>query len=267
MPVTSDTAMVVTAHPGASIAGRDMLRAGGTACDAAVAAAFALTVLEPPCSGLGGGGMALVREHAGADIRGLDFREVAPAAATADMFWRDGAIDWDLATESAQAVAVPGAVAGLAALHASCGVLPWAQVLEPARIAAGAGFEVDLRYHRIAAFRAASLRGDPEATRLFFAPRCRRDLGRAPARQRHRSSGFGPHLGQHWRRSWRGLLPWKHRGPAQWLRASSGRSDKPRRLGRLQAALAHPLGGQLSRPSYRHRPPCPRVAECTCLRC
>ncbi len=170
MPVTSDTGMVVTAHAGATAAGRDMLRAGGTACDAAVAAAFALAVLEPPCSGIGGGGMALVRADQNSNIQALDFREVAPGAATMDMFWRDGAVDWDLATESAQAVAVPGVVAGLVALHAACGVLPLAQVLDPARKAAQEGFEVDLRYHRIASYRAASLRRDPEATRLFLRP-------------------------------------------------------------------------------------------------
>ena len=170
MPVTSATGMVVTAHGGATMAGRDMLRAGGTACDAAVAAAFALAVLEPPCSGIGGGGMALVRADQNSGIEALDFREVAPGAATMDMFWRDGAIDWGLATDSAQAVAVPGAVAGLVALHAACGVLPLAQVLEPAIRGAQEGFEVDLRYHRIANYRAASLRRDPEARRLFLRP-------------------------------------------------------------------------------------------------
>ena len=170
MPQVSGTGMVVTAHAGASMAGSDMLRAGGTACDAAVAAAFALSVLEPPCSGLGGGGMALVRTQEMGDIRVLDFREVAPSAARADMFWRDGGIDWDLATESAQAVAVPAAVAGLVALHADCGVLPLAQVIAPALRAARAGFEVDLRYHRIASYRTDSLRRDPEATRLFLRP-------------------------------------------------------------------------------------------------
>ena len=172
MPVASHDGMVVTGHPLASNAGRDMLRAGGTACDAAVAAALTLAVVEPPCSGLGGGGMALVRASPQTATQGgvrlLDFREVAPAAAQPSMFLRDGEVDWDAASDGALAVAVPGAVAGLVELHADCGVLPLSQVVAPAVAAARQGFAVDLRYRRVAQFRLAALQLDAEAARLFL---------------------------------------------------------------------------------------------------
>src|SRR5690606_23860188 len=111
-------------------AGVAMLRQGGNAADAAAATAFALAVVEPYSSGIGGGGFALVRM--GEDVRLLDFREVAPQAATRDMYVRDGEVDPKLSLDGPLAVAVPGAIAGYLELHARWGKLPRATVLAPA---------------------------------------------------------------------------------------------------------------------------------------
>src|SRR5512137_957402 len=82
----STGAAVATANPLASEAAAAVLRAGGNAADAAVAAAFALSVVEPESSGIGGGGMALVYVAREDRVYALDFREVAPGAATPEMF-------------------------------------------------------------------------------------------------------------------------------------------------------------------------------------
>src|SRR3954471_10175607 len=97
---------VATAHPLASEAGASLLRQGGNAIDAAVAAAFALGVVEPQSSGIGGGGYALVYTVRDRQVHVIDFREVAPAAARPDMYLRDGQARQDLANAGALSVAV-----------------------------------------------------------------------------------------------------------------------------------------------------------------
>ncbi len=114
-----------------------MLRSGGTAFDAAVATALALGVVNPHSSGIGGGGFAVFREAEG-DPESLDFREVAPSFFTADTYL-DGEHD---SAHGPWSTGVPGEVAGLAELHARGGVLPWADVVEPARALAADGFPV-----------------------------------------------------------------------------------------------------------------------------
>src|SRR5512144_2011308 len=89
----SASGAVATAHPLASQAAAEVLRAGGNAADAAAAAAFALSVVENERSGVGGGGFALVWIASEKRVRVLDFREVAPAGASPDMFLREGKPD------------------------------------------------------------------------------------------------------------------------------------------------------------------------------
>src|SRR5207247_144219 len=103
---------VATANPIATAAAIEMLDKGGNATDAAVAAAFALAAARPFSSGLGGGGFALVADGKTGEVSALDFREVAPRGASAEMFVREGKVKAGLSTEGALAVAVPGAVAG-----------------------------------------------------------------------------------------------------------------------------------------------------------
>src|SRR5438270_13477085 len=81
---------VAAGHPLAAEAGAWMLRRGGNAVDAAVAAAFALAVVEPQSSGIGGGGFALIYTARDKQVRAFDFRETAPGRATADMFMEKG---------------------------------------------------------------------------------------------------------------------------------------------------------------------------------
>src|SRR5690606_38293979 len=117
---------------------------GGSAADAAVAAALCVGLINAHSSGVGGGGVAVVYStadaNAAADEPGIvyDFREVAPAAATRDMFVADP----QLAQTGALAVATPGEVAGLERLHSAHGRLPWADVVLPVAGLAEGGFRV-----------------------------------------------------------------------------------------------------------------------------
>lgn len=166
LPAAGEKGMVASAHPEASAAGVAMLRQGGNAVDAAVATAFALAVVEPYASGIGGGGFALVRM--GDELAFLDFREVAPARAHRDMYLRDGAAVRELSLDGPLAVAVPGAVAGYLELHRRWGKLPRAAVLAPAIRLAREGVVVDERYRAYARHRAPVLRRDPEAAAIFL---------------------------------------------------------------------------------------------------
>jgi gamma-glutamyltranspeptidase/glutathione hydrolase len=177
-PVEGRRGMVVSAHPLASEAGRELLRSGGNAVDAAVATAFALAVVEPSASGLGGGGFALVRMDEAP--RFLDFRETAPAAASETMFLRDGRPAPALSKDGALAAGVPGAVAGYLALLERYGRLPRAKVLAPAIRLAETGFAVDERYRYYASKRLTELSHD-EATATLFLRRDTSGVWAAPA--------------------------------------------------------------------------------------
>lgn len=106
------TAMVVAANPLAAEAGRDMLKQGGNAVDAAIAASFALNVAEPFASGLGGGGFMVIYLARENRVTVIDFRERAPAASTASMFIDNGQLNRTWRETHGLAVAVPGAPAG-----------------------------------------------------------------------------------------------------------------------------------------------------------
>lgn len=116
-----------------------VLSAGGNAVDAAVATAFVLAVTYPEAGNLGGGGFVTLR-YRGANYF-LDFREVAPASASRDMYLdADGRPIVGASTVGHRAAGVPGTVAGLWALHARFGTLPWRRLLEPAIALARDGF-------------------------------------------------------------------------------------------------------------------------------
>jgi len=133
--------LVVSQDRQASLAGAAILSRGGNAVDAAVATAFALAVTHPAAGNLGGGGFLLSRNKDGKPAF-LDFRETAPAAATADMFMKDGVYDEDLHHRSWRSVGVPGTVAGLHTAWKTQGRLPWRTLLEPAIRLARDGFPV-----------------------------------------------------------------------------------------------------------------------------
>jgi len=151
-PVTiGERAMVVSSHPIASAVGRDIIRAGGNAVDAAVAVGFALAVVHPVAGNIGGGGFMVIRINDGRTFA-LDYRETAPGRATRDMFLDAEGNVTEKSRIGHLASGVPGAVAGMLAAHDSLGRLPLAQVIEPAIRLARDGFVLDRS-------RSSSLRG------------------------------------------------------------------------------------------------------------
>ncbi len=130
-------------QPTAQEIGEAILADGGSAADAAVAAVFALGVENPSSSGLGGGGFAVVWDAASRRAYALDFRERAPAGASAGHYrGPDGAFDPERSQRGCYAAGVPGEVAGLGALHGRFGRLEWSRVVRPAQLLASHGWSV-----------------------------------------------------------------------------------------------------------------------------
>jgi gamma-glutamyltranspeptidase / glutathione hydrolase len=177
-PARSRQGMVTSAHPLASQAGLEILRSGGNAVDAAVAAAFMISVVEPYGAGLGGGGFLMLRLEptptaAGRQpqILALDFRERAPLLAHRNMYLDAQGKPMPLASLNGHlAVAVPGTVAGLYAAQQRYGKLPWAQVVAPAIQVAEQGFAVGGRYITFMQARQASFAQNPAAKAIFLRP-------------------------------------------------------------------------------------------------
>lgn len=157
-PAKPAKAGIASAHPLATQAGLEILKQGGNAFDAAVAVSAALAVVEPSSSGLGGGGFWLLhRASDGFEVM-VDGREVAPAAATHDMFLdKQGNVVPGLSTNSALAAGIPGEPAGFVHLAAKYGKLPLKVSMQPAIRLAREGFPLNAR-----------LRGGIEAKRGTF---------------------------------------------------------------------------------------------------
>lgn len=155
-------AMIASGHTLATEAGLEILRKGGNAVDAAVAVGFALAVVHPEAGNLGGGGYMLVRMADGR-TRAIDYKERVPAAVRLDDF-----------PESARpyvgykTAGVPGTVAGLALAHRKFGKLPWADVLEPARLLAERGFPASQRMELVLKLQAPVMKNFPEAAGVFL---------------------------------------------------------------------------------------------------
>ena len=162
-------AAIASAHPLATAAGMEILRAGGNAFDAAVAVAAALAVVEPYSSGLGGGGFWLLhRARDGHEVM-VDGRERAPGAAHRDMYLdAAGRVIPGASMDGPLAAAIPGEPAALAYLAEGFGRLSLERSLGPAIRLAEEGFPVDPVYRRMAAFRLEALRASP-ATRKIAA--------------------------------------------------------------------------------------------------
>jgi gamma-glutamyltranspeptidase/glutathione hydrolase len=164
---TGEHAMVVTDAPLATQVGVDVLRRGGNAVDAAIAIAFALAVVYPEAGNLGGGGFMVTRMADGT-AAALDFREVAPLAATRDMYLDSSGNVTDQSVTGHRASGVPGSVAGLAAAHERFGTLPWDSLLAPAIRFAEAGFTVDTAFAGSVVDAAERLRGYDASSALFL---------------------------------------------------------------------------------------------------
>jgi len=131
-PVHAPHAMVASVHELASQAGVEVMQAGGNAVDAAVAVGFALAVVHPQAGNLGGGGFMLIRAPEGTN-HFIDYREKAPAAATANMYLdAQGNVIPDASTLGYRAIGVPGSVAGMVYAEKKYGKLTLQQVIAPA---------------------------------------------------------------------------------------------------------------------------------------
>ncbi len=138
--VYGESAMVVSAHEMASAIGRDILQAGGNAFDAAIAVHFALAVVYQQAGNIGGGGFMVYRLADG-EAGALDFRETAPLAAHADMYLDEqGNVIKGKSLTGVYAVAVPGAVAGMAEIYDKFASQNWAELIAPSVKLARDGF-------------------------------------------------------------------------------------------------------------------------------
>jgi len=162
--------MVAAADPLAVEAGLEILRAGGSAADAAIAVQLVLGLVEPQSSGLGGGAFVLHWSEREKRVRSYDGRETAPAAARPERFLdrRGNPQEFMLSVASGRAVGVPGVPRLLERLHREHGRLAWARLFEPAIRLAEGGFAKTRRLTRLLE-REQLLRGDPAARALFYA--------------------------------------------------------------------------------------------------
>lgn len=135
--------IVVAEHRLAADVGVEVLRQGGNAIDAAVATALAVCVVNPTSCGIGGGGFMVIFQRRTGRVTTLDYREAAPAAASRDMFVRNGVADTKLSQLGGLAVAVPGEIAGLTAALRRFGTWSFAQAAAPAIALARAGFRIE----------------------------------------------------------------------------------------------------------------------------
>ena len=169
-PVTAQHAMVVSIHHDATDAGVEVLSQGGNAVDAAVAVGFALAVVYPEAGNIGGGGFMLIRPGTRAMAHGepqfLDYREKAPAAASANMYLDDkGNVIPKMSTVGAKASGVPGTVAGLTYAEQHYGKLGLKAVMQPAIRLASEGYVLTEEEARL--LHSPLLLGSPAAHRIY----------------------------------------------------------------------------------------------------
>jgi gamma-glutamyltranspeptidase / glutathione hydrolase len=168
-PVRATKFMAATANPYATDAALEMLRAGGSAVDAAIAAQMVLTLVEPQSSGIGGGAFMMHYDAARGTVDAYDGREKAPASATESMFMINDteALDFYDAVVGGLSVGVPGVVRMLDMAHRERGKLPWKRLFEPAIKLARDGFPVSDRMHYLSA-NDESLHTFPDTEAYFF---------------------------------------------------------------------------------------------------
>jgi gamma-glutamyltranspeptidase/glutathione hydrolase len=176
--------MVAAAHPLASEAGLSILKAGGSAVDAAIAVQMVLGVVEPQASGIGGGGFLLHYDARSRQMTAWDGRETAPAGAAETLFLSDGKpLPFPFAVVSGLSVGVPGVMRMLEDVHRRHGRLPWRDLFDPAISLADQGFPVPPRLARALAEENV-LRNDPQARAIYFhadgSPRRQGEIVRNP---------------------------------------------------------------------------------------
>ncbi|TPG99292.1 gamma-glutamyltransferase [Pseudomonas caspiana] len=159
--------MAAAANPLAAEAGREMLRRGGSAIDAAIAMQAVLTLVEPQSSGIGGGALIVLWD--GKAVRTYDGRETAPAGATEKLFLQaDGKpMPFTQAQIGGRSVGTPGVLRALELAHQKHGRLPWAQLFEPAIKLAEQGFAISPRLHQLIASD-SSIQSSPDMVAYFL---------------------------------------------------------------------------------------------------
>ena len=166
--------MVAAANPYAVEAGLEILREGGNAIDAAIAVHTVLGLVEPESSGLGGGAFLVYYDRAKDTVTVFDGRETAPAAATSELFFKDGKVmDFVSAWQSGRSVGVPGQIALYKAAHDASGRADWETLFEPAIRLAEDGFKVSPKLAEILAsprLRGAIRLDDNPVTAAYFYP-------------------------------------------------------------------------------------------------
>lgn len=160
--------IVVSDNPIATQAGMEALKVGGNAVDAAVATAFALGVVDPASSGVGGGGFMVIYQGKERNAHVLDFRETAPGAAHKEMYVKGGRVVPSLSVTGPLAVAVPGQVAGLAEALKRFGRLPLSAVMAPAIRYASEGFPLQTNLRHAIERQLPSIRKSPDLARVFL---------------------------------------------------------------------------------------------------
>jgi gamma-glutamyltranspeptidase/glutathione hydrolase len=149
-------------------AGMEVLKRGGNAVDAAVATAFALGVVDPASSGIGGGGFMVLYHAKDKKAHVLDFRERAPAAVQSDLYIKGGKLNSSLSLTGSLAVAVPSEVAGLAEALKRFGTLSLATIMTPAISYATEGFPLQSHLRDAVERQLANIRKSPSLARVFL---------------------------------------------------------------------------------------------------
>ena len=165
---TSKNYMIVCADKRAAIAAENIIKMGGNAIDAAIAAQAVLSVVEPQSSGLGGGGFLIYYNKQEDKIYGWDGRETAPSNATKNMFLSDNKkISFLKAVSSGISVGVPGLFSMLADVHINHGNIKWETIINPAINIAEKGFRVSKRLNKMLSW-APHIKTNELARELYF---------------------------------------------------------------------------------------------------
>ena len=160
--------LVVSDSPLATKAGMEILQRGGNAMDAAIATAFALSVVDQASSGLGGGGFMVIYDAKERRAHALDFREAAPQGARKELYMKDGKPVSSLSLTGGLAVAVPGEVAGLLAAFKRFGSLPLQALAAPAIKYATEGFPLEAALRFAIERQQGTMKKFPDLARIFL---------------------------------------------------------------------------------------------------
>ncbi|MES1181125.1 MAG: gamma-glutamyltransferase, partial [Verrucomicrobiota bacterium] len=209
--------MVASVHPAATEAGLRALKNGGNAVDAAVAVALTLGVVDGDNSGIGGGCFLLIRRADGSLVA-IDGREMAPAAATTNMFVRNGKADTTLSQTGALASGVPGALAAYEYAVQHYGKSKFKDLILPAAEIARKGFKLDEAYARNIERASTNLGQFPSSRAVFFNGDKPKGLGDLFQQ---------PDLAETYRHIAEQGSGWFYRGPfaeatAKWMKANGG---------------------------------------------